>query len=109
MVSMSGRLHTKLTIAIFYQFLSYFVFDFNVLNYFIVTVTWQIQFHLLISRGSWGDTHAVQQSIGPGGCVSEVWLGPLQQHIDTIDWCLPITVLPSLYSELPPPQQTLSL
>jgi hypothetical protein len=74
-----------------------------------VKIHWEIQFHLLISRGSWTATHAVEQSVGPGGGVAEVWSGPLQHHIDTIDWSLTVTVLPTLYWEQSAPQQTLTL
>ncbi|XP_011410006.1 PREDICTED: RAB6A-GEF complex partner protein 2-like [Amphimedon queenslandica] len=74
-----------------------------------VKLHWEIQFHLLISRGLWTNTHTVQQSLGPGGGVAELWSGPSSQNVDTIDWCLPVTMLPTLYSEDPMPQQTLQL
>lgn len=65
-----------------------------------LTVQWELQFQLLISKGSWTDTHTTQQSIGPGGGVAEVWVGPLPQQVETVNWSLPITVLPSINNDL---------
>lgn len=82
---------------------------FSYIYLLIVSLYWEVQFHLLISRGTWSDMYTAQQALGPGGGITELWSGPHSQRIDTVDWCLPITMLPTLYTEELLPQQTLTL
>ena len=62
----------------------------------LVDVHWELQFQLLISKASWSSTHSINQSIGPGMGVAEVWVGPLPQQAETVNWSLPLSVLPSI-------------
>ncbi len=64
-----------------------------------VAVEWELQFQLLISKVSWASTHSIDQSVGPGKTVAEVWKGPLPQKADTVNWALPLTILPSINTD----------
>lgn len=66
---------------------------------FVVAVEWNLQFQLIVSKDTWSDCHVTQQSIGPGGGVAEQWVGPLPQNVESVNWSLSLTILPSLYSD----------
>lgn len=66
---------------------------------YIVSVKWELQFQLLISKGTWTTSHTISQTVGPAMTVAEVWKGPLPQGAEAVHWSLPLTILPSINTD----------
>ena len=74
-----------------------------------VSVSWQLQFQLLVSRGSWEELYHTRQVTGLAGTHSELQMGPSPKQIEQVRWDLPVTILPSLHFDQRPSQQLLIL
>ena len=79
------------------------------LSHLTVSVSWQLQFQLLVSRGSWEELYHTRQVTGLAGAHSELQMGPSPKQIEQVRWDLPVTILPSLHFDQRPSQQLLIL